>query len=67
MGKKTKQMDNKKEVTVEIRESGVSIQGAGIGNNQDDARETLQKALDALDSQRERDAFRNEIFVKDKK
>lgn len=52
------------EITIEVRESGISIQGAGVGHKEEEVRETLQNALDALNSDREREKFGNEIVVK---
>jgi len=52
------------EITIEVRESGISIQGAGVGRKEEEVRETLQVALDALNSDRDREAFGNEIVVK---
>lgn len=56
-------MDNK-EVTVEVRETSISIQGAGVGNDTAATRGVLQNALDALDSDREKETFANEIVIK---
>lgn len=54
----------KKEVTIEVRDTGISIQGAGVGNNQDETRNLLQSALDALESNHEKQVFANEIVIK---
>ena len=54
---------SKKEVTIEVRDTGISIQGAGIGNDSKGTREILQSALDALDSERKKETFTNEIVV----
>lgn len=57
-------MSDKKEVTIEVRESGVSIQSAGIGRDNADAIKTLETALDALKSDdRQKETFTNEIVV----
>lgn len=62
---------NEKEVTIEIREPGgiyetpgISIGCVGIGNDTTEAREILQAAIDALNSDREKEVFGNEIVVK---
>lgn len=55
---------SKKEVTIEVREIGISIQGAGVGNNQDEAKNLLKSALDALTSNKEKEVFTNEIVIK---
>lgn len=52
------------EITIEVRETGISIQGAGVGNDTAATREVLQNAIDALDSEREKETFTNEIVVK---
>ena len=52
------------EITIEVRESGISIQGAGVGHKEEEVRATLQNALDALNSDRERETHGNEIVVK---
>lgn len=58
-------MNEEKEVTVEIRESGVSIQSPGIGNDTAEVREILQTALDALDNEEaERETYKNEVVVR---
>lgn len=56
-------MDNK-EITIEVRGSGISIQGAGVGNNPDEVRKVLKSALDALDSDRKKETLTNEILVR---
>lgn len=53
-----------KEVEIEIRPNSISIGGAGVGDDPETAREILQSALDALDSDREKETFTNEIVVK---
>lgn len=52
------------ELEIEIRSDSISIGGAGIGNDPEAAREILQAALDALDSDREKEVYGNEIVVK---
>lgn len=54
----------KMEITIEVRESGISIQGAGVGNNQALVRDILKTALDSLNSDRERVVLKNEIVIK---
>lgn len=54
----------KKEVNIEVRDTGISIQGAGVGNNQDETRNLLQSALDALESNHKKQVFTNEIVIK---
>lgn len=54
-----------KEITIEVRESGISIQGAGVGHKEDEARDLLKSALDALDKDDDKkEVFGNEIVIK---
>lgn len=55
-----------KELLIEIRPSGMSLQGASIGENPDAAKALLKKALDALD-QNPTETHPNEIVVVEKK
>lgn len=64
-------MNETKEVIIEIREPGgicetpgISIGCVGIGDDPAEAREILKAALDALESDREKEVFGNEIVVK---
>lgn len=55
-----------KEVTIEIREKGqISIQGAGVGEKQEELKSTLETALKALEKEPDQ-TFKNEIIYKKK-
>ena len=57
-------MNEKKEVTVIIDNERISIQGAGIADKQEDAKNVLQSALDAMKEKRPDEKYTNEIAYK---
>lgn len=54
-------MNEKKEVTVTIDNGRISIQGAGVTDKQEDVKDVLQSALDALIEKQPAEKHTNEI------
>lgn len=55
------------EIFIERRPNRISIQRDGIGNDETETRELLQAALDALNSDRQRENWGGEIVIHDEK
>ncbi len=51
------------EITIVVKDDTVSLQGAGILDNQDEARELLQTALHALYYGDKKEEHQNEIVI----
>lgn len=51
------------EISIEIRNDTISIQGSGVGDKREETIEILERALDALKSKDHKDTYTNEIVI----